>query len=271
MPAHTSDISDVRRGRPTAIVGAVSVALLAAIVLFWRSDEANDYVWFRLAACTLLVPLVVLLIRLLFEQVQRLAHREGRDASDSLPFYSLPSRPWLVAALVLGVCSSIVVCSPNPVTSFVVFVCALPFLLLVVAPLLALLFVGPILQRALPRLAAHIRLSAIVRGLLLLFMFGIAHLPGACVRQFQLYAEAKRAKTWCEALVPRIEAWRAEHGVYPSSLDELDSGITAPTLSYSTYVEYHRRNDGIYWFGVADPDGGLWMFDGGSHEWRLSD
>jgi hypothetical protein len=275
MPAHASEDSDFRRARSTAIVAAVAVTLLASLALSWScSDEKIDKGWLAFASSLLVAPLLLLLLRLLLEQARRFTRRGGNDVSAMDSASYLPSPRWLFGAGVLGVGGSLVLFSSNRVAGFLIFLPFLPFGFLIVPSLIGLLVIGPPIQWTLPRFAAIVRLAAVVRGLVIITVFFLAQLPGVCLHEYELNTEAKSARTWCEALVPRLEAWRAEHGVYPRSLDELEPGFTTRVLSYSaSAIEYDVRNDGQYRFHVPDPNDGFacWELDAGCREWKFSD
>jgi hypothetical protein len=50
------------------------------------------------------------------------------------------------------------------------------------------------------------------------------------------------AQRWCEGLAPRLEAWQAEHGQYPATLNDLGDTGRTPILCRPREASYNSRH-----------------------------
>lgn len=66
--------------------------------------------------------------------------------------------------------------------------------------------------------------------------------------------DVAEAKAYCEALVPRLEAYRRQHGAYPSTIELLgDLPRTPLLLQRYPYYRYSIAQDSTYYFTFSDP------------------
>jgi hypothetical protein len=78
------------------------------------------------------------------------------------------------------------------------------------------------------------------------------------------------AKAYPEKIRPLLEAYRASHGAYPTSLDQISDKPPPPRLLRTSF-SYH--SDGkTYSFAFAKPGGliDVWDYSSETHEWHLS-
>jgi len=95
-------------------------------------------------------------------------------------------------------------------------------------------------------------------GLIALAVAGIASIPGfltplGIVLQ---HNDVIRARGYCESLIPLIEAYRAEHGRYPSRLDDhVPSERSVPRLLENE--TFYSSDGSAFWFQFEVLDGFL--------------
>jgi hypothetical protein len=85
---------------------------------------------------------------------------------------------------------------------------------------------------------------------------GIAlQLPGCVGGALLNRWDVARAKAYCDALIPAIEAFHAAGGAYPAGLHELEIELESPPLLW--------RRSGHYASGTTPDDGPWYCFDFG--------
>ena len=207
-----------------------------------------------------LVPLFFLLLAVLIQRLTRNGFR-GRGVATA-PHY-FPSPLWIAAACALGVMSSWRIvrgdfdaCGVWCANLVIGFGVAAGMPLLLVARCQALNWTSA--QHELGSRGAFV-----LRSLMLLSVFGIAHLPRTCAHRREVWASVDEAMATSQSFVPRLEQWRNSHGVYPKSLSDLGNDAVLPTLVHGE-MTYTGKGD---WFSFDVPDPTEWVFPSG---WNLT-
>ena len=115
---------------------------------------------------------------------------------------------------------------------------------------------------------AALKPSSSTPGLLLL---GIIAAPVALpINEFIQQKAENAAKAYPARVAPFLEQYRAEHGYYPASLNQLPSYPRVPHLLRGGH---HYRSDGHqYSFDFSQPGGLInsWNYNSETHTWHLS-
>jgi hypothetical protein len=144
-------------------------------------------------------------------------------------------------------------------------IAGLAYLVALVTGVLALFFPLSVERRR--RFAWMFRLDTLHSCCLVAGLTAISYVPGVYLERWT----DLRTMACAEALVPRIDEYRARHGVYPRSLDELRGpGVALPPCFLDGRAQYHGRED---WFALDVPGELLsgWSFYSGKRSWEHYD
>lgn len=95
--------------------------------------------------------------------------------------------------------------------------------------------------------------------LVLLVFSSLTSLP---VRNYILNCRISQAKSYCEALIPKLEAWKKEHGSYPKSISKVGAPDKLPMLLDSGFYNSDGQN---FYFDFVHPAGMMNGFEYSSH------
>ena len=93
--------------------------------------------------------------------------------------------------------------------------------------------------------------ARVSRGVFLCILFVIAHIPGWAYDSMRIRRAQRAAQGWCEALVPRLDAWRAQHESYPARIEDLGADVVHPPL-FREELSYKPTTTGFQ-FDIPDP------------------
>jgi|GEM_PF-4464863 len=83
--------------------------------------------------------------------------------------------------------------------------------------------------------------------------------------------QVDRAKAYCESLVARLEAYKAEHGRYPASIDMVAGDKEIPRRLREQKLRFYHGDASGYGFTVDDPRliFGFWVYGSSGGKWYV--
>ena len=80
------------------------------------------------------------------------------------------------------------------------------------------------------------------------------------------------AKQYCENLIPLLEEFRQQHGMYPKKIEDLGNNFSPPWL-LDCHADFYRRRDSGYSFHVHDHTllFGEYRFTSDGQRWEIYD
>ena len=122
----------------------------------------------------------------------------------------------------------------------------------------------PIQRTALRPAIDHLRVRTCVAVLLALVAAGCGHTK-----------DIEETKRYYEAIVPALDGWKDDHGVYPSSLGELGLDLPKPPIPPDEFT-YSVGPDGTWFrFDVLDPGSFIypqgWAYGSEGRKWYWYD
>jgi hypothetical protein len=96
---------------------------------------------------------------------------------------------------------------------------------------------------------------------------GLSYPAGWLLTEWQV----DQSKSYCQRLVPELEAYKAEHGGYPSSISQVTGDRKPPRKLRRQKIGFYYGDLGQYEFHIEDQRQffGFWVYSSGSPKWHV--